>query len=246
VYAFARRPRWLLSHVLVVVLVVVMINLGLWQLRRLDEKRDRNDLIESRMGEPAAPVDEIVDPAAGYDVGDEVRFREATATGTYAVGDEVLVRNRSYDGAPGSWVLTPLVLDGGEAVVVNRGWVPVTGEQALPAEAAAPDGEVAVEGLLEETQERGRFGPTDPAGDELEVLSRVDLARLQEQVEADLYPVWLQLEEQDPAAGDMPTPVQPPDLSEGPHLSYAFQWFTFSAIALIGYPLILRRVAAGR
>jgi surfeit locus 1 family protein len=37
--------------------------------------------------------------------------------------------------------------------------------------------------------------------------------------------------------------VPPPELSEGPHLGYAFQWFTFTVIALVGYPLILRRRA---
>jgi len=55
--------------------------------------------------------------------------------------------------------------------------------------------------------------------------------------------VWLQLEAQDPAQGDTPTPVDPPALTEGPHLGYAVQWFIFTTIALVGYPLILRRRA---
>ena len=38
--------------------------------------------------------------------------------------------------------------------------------------------------------------------------------------------------------------MPPPDLSEGPHLAYSVQWFIFSAIAVIGYPLVLLRVAA--
>ena len=41
-------------------------------------------------------------------------------------------------------------------------------------------------------------------------------------------------------------PVPPPPLSKGPHLSYAVQWFIFSVIALVGYPVILRRQAYGR
>ena len=41
-------------------------------------------------------------------------------------------------------------------------------------------------------------------------------------------------------------PVPPPELSEGPHLGYAVQWFIFSAIAVVGYPLVLRRVALRR
>jgi hypothetical protein len=41
-------------------------------------------------------------------------------------------------------------------------------------------------------------------------------------------------------------PVPPPPLSNGPHLSYAIQWFIFSVIALVGYPIVLRRQAYGR
>jgi surfeit locus 1 family protein len=243
VYAFARQPKWILSHLFVLLLVAAMVFAGFWQLDRLQQRKDRNALITARQDEPIAPVADIVSADEPTGVGGEVRFRQATATGTYDLDAQVLVRNRSFEGAPGSWVLTPLVLDDGTAVVVNRGWVPVTGRQALSPAAAPPTVEVTVEGLLEESQSRGSFGPTDPSGEVLTTLSRVDLDRLQEQVDADLFPVWLQLETQDPAPGAQPTPVEPPELTDGPHLAYAFQWFTFTLIALVGYPLILRRRA---
>lgn len=242
-YGFAKEPKWVLSHLAVLVLVLAMIGAGLWQLDRLQQRKDENELIRARQAEPVGPVDEVVDPADPTDVGDEVRLRRATAEGSYDVEAQVLVRNRSFDGAPGSWVLTPLVLDDGTVLVVNRGWVPVTGDQELPAAAAPPSGRVAVEGILESSQARGSFGPRDPAGEVLDTLSRVDLDRYQEQVDADLYPVWLQLEEQDPPVGERPTPLPAPELDEGPHLSYAVQWFTFTTIAVVGYGLILRRRA---
>jgi surfeit locus 1 family protein len=242
-YAFAREPKWILSHLFVLVLVIAMIAAGFWQLDRLQQKKDRNALVTERQEQPVAPVDEIVAVDDPVSVGDDVRFRPATAEGTYDAAAQVLVRNRTFDGGPGSWVLTPLVLDDGSVLVVNRGWVPVTGDQALDPAAAPPDGPVEVEGLLEASQSRGSFGPTDPSGEVLDTLSRVDLDRYQEQVDADLYPVWLQLEAQDPAQDPPPTPIPPPELTEGPHLGYAFQWFTFATIALIGYPLILRRRA---
>ena len=186
-YAFAREPKWILSHLFVLILVVAMIGAGFWQLDRLQQKKDRNALVTERQEEPVAPIDEIVGADQPTDVGGDVRFRRSTATGTYDVAEQVLVRNRSFDGAPGSWVLTPLVLDDGTALVVNRGWVPVTGDLPVPPESAPPDGEVTVEGLLEESQSRGSFGPTDPSGEDLDTLSRVDLERYQEQV--DVRPV---------------------------------------------------------
>ena len=242
-YAFAREPKWLLSHLLVLLLVAAMIGLGLWQLSRLQEKKERNDLVEARQELPVTPAQELVGADAPTSVGEDVKFREVTATGVYDAEAEVLVRNRTFDGAPGSWVLTPLVLDDGTALVVNRGWVPVTGEQTLSPAARPPSGEVTVEGSLQETQARGAFGPTDPSGEVLDTLSRVDLERYQEQVDADLYPVWLQLADQDPEPGVQPTPVPLPALDQGPHLGYAVQWFTFTLIALVGYPMILRRRA---
>ncbi len=243
-YRFALRPRWVLSHVLVLALVVVMVNLGFWQLRRLDEKRDRNGLIEARMAEPAAALDAIdpdVDP-------DTVTYRRAAATGVYEAADEVLVRGRSLGGQPGVWVLTPLRTADGLGVVVNRGWVGSSGPiDVAPAEATAPGGEVVVTGLLTPTQRKGSFGATDPPEGRLATLARADVERIQAQVGYPLYPVVLQLSAQDPEqASDLPVPLEPPELTEGPHLGYAAQWFIFSGIAVVGYPLILRRQAANR
>ena len=59
---FLLSPRWVLSHLLVVLLAVTMVNLGFWQLRRLDEKRERNALVEARRDEPVVPVEELLAP----------------------------------------------------------------------------------------------------------------------------------------------------------------------------------------
>ena len=44
---------------------------------------------------------------------------------------------------------------------------------------------------------------------------------------------------------DIPIPIPDPDLSEGPHRSYAFQWFTFATIGIVGYVILLRRIHRG-
>ena len=104
-------------------------------------------------------------------------------------------------------------------------------------------------GLVFPSQRRGGIGPTDPAEGRLEVLARADVGRLAAQVDYALLPAYVQLVGSDPpepdAAGDRPVLVAlgPPAPSEGPHLAYAVQWFTFTAIASGGYLLLLRRVA---
>ena len=71
-------------------------------------------------------------------------------------------------------------------------------------------------------------------------------ARLQQQYDPDLYPLWLQLQRSDPPVDEAALPVllPEPDQDEGPHLSYAVQWFLFAAIGVVGWPLVLRRAVA--
>jgi cytochrome oxidase assembly protein ShyY1 len=234
------RPRWLVGTVIAVLLIVLFVNLGLWQLRRLDEKRDRNADIEERSALPVAPVGEVVDPEAGYGEVDELVYRRASAEGRYDADGEVRIRSRSLDGQPGLWVVTPLRLDDGTALAVNRGFVPLSTDVPAP-----PGGELEVTGLLFATQERQGIGPRDPTGGRLDELSRLDLDRLQQQYGGDLFPMWLQLAKSDPpVAGDLPVVLPEPEQDEGPHLSYAVQWFLFATIGAIGWPLVLRRAVA--
>ncbi|MBA3282172.1 MAG: SURF1 family protein [Acidimicrobiia bacterium] len=243
-YRFALRPKWIVSHLFVAALVVAMMAACSWQLSRLQEKKDRNAKVAARTGEPVVGVGTIVEPGS-YDRAEGVEFRRVTATGTYQADQEVLVRSRSRDGAPGSWVLTPLELSDGAAVIVNRGWIPNSGQlQSVPERYAASSGEVTVTGLVRRTETRGRFGPRDPESGVLDNLARADIARLDRQVPQDLLPVYVQLERQRPATrGAAPSAVPIPALDEGPHLSYAVQWAIFTTVALVGYPLILRRRA---
>jgi cytochrome oxidase assembly protein ShyY1 len=247
-WRFLREPKWVIRHVAVVVLITSMVAAGLWQLQRLADKRDSKALVEARQEQPAMPVEEV---ATGGRSAADVQYRAVTATGTFLDQETVVVENRSLNGSAGAWVLTPLQLGDGRAVVVNRGFVGFDrdGEIVAP---PAPAGQVEVPGQQLPGQYRGRIRPRDPADGRLDVLARVDLARYQAQVDEDLLPVYVQAVSSDPPepdpAADAPRLValgatRP---TEGPHLSYAVQWFTFSAIAAGGYVLLLRRVARDR
>ncbi len=265
------RPAWLLSHLLVLALLVTMINLGLWQLRRLDQRLERNDLLEQRSAESSLPVAELA-ASLGIAVGSDgvegsasvgqAEYRPTSAVGRYLASEEVVVRNRSLAGSPGVWVLTPLLLEdgldggsgdgsledgsgGGSAsvLIVNRGWVRQTSADASsrpPAPAA--DGRVEVSGIVRLSETRRGLGVADPPEGRLESLARVDIRRYAEQLEFDVYPFYLQLESQEPPPDEFPVPLQRPSLDSGPHLSYALQWFVFSTIAVVGYPLVLWRL----
>ena len=242
-YRFALRPKWIFSHLFVLALVSAMLWAGFWQLNRLQQKKDRNARVEARTAEPALTDAGLPAPGA-FDAANAVEFRRVRVTGTYQVDQEVLVRSRSFESSPGSWVLSPLTLADGTAVVVNRGWIPNPGDiRSVPAAYRAPTGRVTVSGLARLTETRGRFGSTDPGSGVLTDLARADIARLDAQVPEDLRPMWVQLTTQRPAAARLPRPVPPPELDEGPHFSYAMQWFIFTTVAVVGYPLILHRRA---
>ena len=234
-----RRPRWIISHLLVLVLVVTMVNLGLWQLRRLDERRDANQLIEDRMAAAPVPIDELLGS------GTPAEYRRVLVTGTFSTVGEVYVTNRNLDGLPGSWLLTPLVRDGAVAVVVNRGFVPraVILDPDL-ASVAAPVGEVTVEGLVFETADGASLGRTGDG--EIPELSVADVTTVGEVAGFDVAPVYVQALSYAPAsAADLPSVLPEPVLDEGPHLGYAVQWFIFSTIGVVGYALVLRRITRG-
>jgi cytochrome oxidase assembly protein ShyY1 len=102
--------------------------------------------------------------------------------------------------------------------------------------AAPPSGTVTVTGAL--------FPPDATGGDVLTspTVSRVDLTQLAATLGEEVLPMYVLLAEQDPAQPNgLPRPAPLPELTEGPHLSYALQWFAFATIAIVGLVVLVRR-----
>jgi cytochrome oxidase assembly protein ShyY1 len=247
-YRFLAKPRWIAFHLLVVVLIITMVNLAFWQLRRLHERRHENSRVTAAQAAPPGDVDVLVPAGMALTSASAVEWRNVVATGTYDPAHEVLVRNRSFQEQAGYHVITPLKLADGSAILVNRGWIPLAdkvGEQ--PTIPPPAQGSVQVLGRLRPTQTRGALGPTDPSTGTLTQVARVDINRLQQQDPYPLRAAYVELVEQRPAlTGDLPALVEPPALDDGPHLSYAIQWFLFSGCAVVGWVLVVRKSAKER
>ena len=252
-YRFALKPRWILSHLFVLVMVLGMCRAGIWQWDRLQQRRDINARVEELQQGTPTPVEDLAEPG-DYAEGRKVEYTPVTATGTYLADQSVLVDGADHKGAAGAWVLTPLELDDGTIVIIRRGTIPNPGQlDAVPESVETPSGEVTVEGLARPTETRPEvnlgftklhFERADPSTGTLENMARVDLARLDQQIDGDVLPFSVSLRAQDPAVtADEPLPPNAPDLSEGSHFSYTVQWFTFSLMTVIVYGLILRRRA---
>ncbi|HWL44225.1 MAG TPA: SURF1 family protein [Ilumatobacter sp.] len=238
-YRFLLTPKWIGFHLLVVAGIVTMINLGFWQLRRLDQRRDFNATVEARYDTTPVPLDTILEPTSSdpdEPALDDLEWRPVTVTGSYLAGTSIQIANRSQNGRAGENTVEGFALDDGRTLLVNRGFTPLT--DVAP---GAPAGTVTVTGRLRHTQQRRGAQLADPSEGTLTVAQRVDLERLAAQFDDPLVPMYLDLIESDPADGDpYPEAVVRPDLGEGNHQSYAVQWFLFAGAEAVGWVLAVR------
>ncbi len=248
-YGFVRQPKWILSHLLVLALVASMIGAGVWQLQRLSDRKATNELIEARADSEPARVSNMMATALEVHRNDDgslgdVRYLPVELHGEFA-GETIFIDNRSHEGAPGSWLATPFLLreaveqDADENyVLVIRGFVGrAVVLNATPAELAPPTGQLVLRGLVQPGAGGGAFAQ-DREG--LAAVSRPNVNAIADHFGIELDDVYVQLES--PIEPTL-TAVPRPEPNNGSHLSYAVQWFVFSLIGIVGYPLILRRRA---
>jgi surfeit locus 1 family protein len=218
------RLRWrdLLGAAVALSLAALFVRLGFWQLHRLQERRARNAEIAA-----ARALSPVVLPTAHLDP-DALRDRRATALGVYDYAHERVWAGRTYHGAPGVALLTPLRLADGSAVFVDRGWVPSADARHIDATRYREGDSVAIAGLA-------LLAPRD-RGD-------VDPARLRDSLPYAVLPIVIQLDDTAAAHPAGLARWRTPPLDDGPHLSYAIQWFSFAGIAVVGTAALLRKRA---
>jgi surfeit locus 1 family protein len=202
------------------------VRLGVWQLDRLHQRRERNAVLLAARARPPLEV-------SGSLPADSARDRRLHARGVYDYAQERLWRARSYEGVPGVDLVTPLRLEDGAAVLVDRGWAPSPDAYHVD-QAAYREGDSAVVLGLGMLAPRAR-GDVDPAA-------------LRDSVPYPLLPFVIQ---QLPPAAALGRPLPPglirwpiPEVSDGPHLSYAIQWFSFAVIIVVGSLALARKRAA--
>lgn len=243
---FLLTPKWLGFHLLVLFGVIVMVNLSMWQLDRLEARRDFNASVTARVDLPGEDLDILLGAASSALTSDaalsDLEWRQATAVGEYLPEYEVSIINRSQNGRAGANLITPMRLRDRSVLLVNRGFVPLA--VSFP---DAPSGEVRIRGLLRVSQERRTGQLSDPTNGTLNELQRLNIDRLAAQTPGPLVPMYLQLLDSVPAeTPGLPEPVIRPDLSEGSHLSYAVQWMIFAIAVAVGWVLAVQRTVQQR
>lgn len=207
--------------------VGVTLSLGRWQLNRAAEKQAWQASIDARAQLPVLDARGL----AGISDSDELLHRRIEAVGQWVPDDTVFLDNRQMNGRPGFFALTPLRLDNGTVVLVQRGWAPRNFEDRTRVpQIATPAGLVHVQGRIAPAP--SKLYDMGEAGTGA-IRQNLDLAQFRAETGLALLTVSIQ---QTGASGDGLTRDWP-QINSGvdKHYGYAFQWFGLGALITLLY-----------
>lgn len=224
--------RRVIFVVAVLSVATVMVSLGRWQLRRLHQRRAANAVLASATAMPPLQLPAELARNQAIDSG-----RRIVARGRFDLTGQMLLRGRVQNDGPGLQVVTPFVLDSTATTLwVLRGFVPSPDAVTPPDTILAP-----AEGTVEISGTAFAIPVTRDGGAPLAHLGTTTWQRLDRAVLSRRRPgslsVYLLLAGDSSGAGRLAI-VAPTPLNDGPHLSYAIQWFGM-ALAVITFAVVV-------
>jgi surfeit locus 1 family protein len=224
------RVRLGLFVALALVLATICTRLGFWQISRLHERQARNALVRSRLD--SAEVDIWAVPHDST-----ARFRRVRVTGTPDYAHQMIWAARIHNGSPGVNFLTPYRIPGRDsAVLVDRGWV-YAPDGATVEETRWRDTATTLTGFVESFPDvEGRTFTTRST-----IISRLSYDIVAKALPYPLAHRYVVMIGDSVMAPDRIARLTLPPLDEGPHVSYAIQWFAFALVALIGAGYVVSR-----
>jgi len=222
------RRRTLLFTLFVVVLAITFTLLSRWQWNRHEWRDAVNAQVQAALDAPPVPVTTLL-PDADSLLPPDAQWRHVTATGRYDATRQILVRYRDLDSQNGFEVLTPLLTDAG-VVWIDRGWIPSGAGSADPTPPRPAAGEVRIIGYLRASEPSTRA--VRPETGQVRTITLPALERWYGRPSLDGY---VSLLDEQPPSHAAPAVLPGPEISGGPHVSYAIQWALFALIAIGGY-----------
>ncbi|GAB2459984.1 SURF1 family protein [Jatrophihabitans fulvus] len=229
-----REPRYAALGVLMLVVALVCVACGVWQIFRYESKHDENQVLRANAKLPAVAPAQVLPLVGSRDpTRNGVEFRQLRVSGRYDGAAETLVRNRTDGDATGFLVVTPLQTADATLLIV-RGFVAQPASGAQPAPPSAPSGTVTVLARAQPPESRDdQFGSLPGRQ-----VSSINPRQQAERLGGAVYDGFAQLESGQAGTGGL-TVLPRPDLSnpaggalEPQHFAYVVQWFLFAALAL--------------
>jgi len=201
-----------------------------WQYTRGVDRHERNNVIEERIARP--PIDLTArDTVLGNN-----EWQSISTTGRFDSTQQILLRNRYWEGKYGYEVLTLFTSDSGEKFWVDRGWVKAGATATTaPVVTTVPDTDVSITGRfrLDSSLPRGSFFALPATGEGL-------ISELNAQSALDTEKFYIDLSSGSDSSLTPAAPARLPPLSDGPHKAYALQWLFFGGLIIYGRILIRR------
>jgi surfeit locus 1 family protein len=211
--------RWLFLSISVVT-ALVCVRLGYWQLERLATRRAANALARAALQVRPTLLPGPQSPVTGTRI---------QATGSFDLEHQFVLRGRAHDGAPGVEIVTPFRIEGTDsALLVVRGFVPSDNATSVDLSSLREAGPRTIAGVgFAMASDPDSGGPATRAG--ATTWRRLDLAAVRGRLPYPAYGVAIWQTKESGMSG-MPIRTGAPELTEGPHLNYALQWFAFALI----------------
>lgn len=228
--------KWIITTILVVIGMGILIRLGIWQLDRLEQRRQFNSRVSGQIQQPRL---ELSVSSIAFEL-EDMEYRDVVVHGEYDFENQIALRNQAWQDRYGVNLITPLKISGTDQVVlVDRGWIP--SQDMDPSNWSVYDkaGQVEVNGVIRRSQNKpdfGRISDTVPsAGGKLYLWNLVNIPQIETQLPYELLSIYIsQSPDNSPDGPPFRKEIQL-DLTEGPHLSYAIQWFSFAGILAVIY-----------
>ena len=195
---------------------------GNWQARRAEEKRALGAQFDQSLRSPPIALVPGADTAG-------LIHKHVAVRGRFVAERTVLLDNKLRQGRAGYEVVTPLRLGASEwHVLVDRGWIAAPGSRASLPEVRTPANELEVDGIALERLPRAlELGSAAPG----KVRQNLDVAAFAAESGLRLEPLVIEQhsDSHDGLAREWPRP----DFGVEKHESYALQWYSFAALAIV-------------
>jgi len=209
------------------VVIAATAMLGNWQARRAEFRGNLEAQAQAMAGQPPLMLKHAADATL------EARYRRATAEGEFIADRQILLDNRTHDGVAGYRVLTPLTLDDGSHLLVDRGWIAATARREPP-HAPPPSGRVSIDGRLNLPPASFiELKHLPPVGN---VWQNLDLSEYAKAAGFSVAPMILEQAPSRPVAPTADGLVRDwpaPDLGRDKNIGYMWQWYGFAALTAV-------------
>lgn len=238
IFNYQFKPK-LIPTIATLLLLLLMINLGMWQSNKADLKQAKRILFEQQEKNGVVSLG-LVD----VDL-ETMRFRRIALRGNFEPEFQILLDNKVYKGQAGYHVVTPLHISGSaKRILVNRGWIPVGADRNVLPKIDTVGSQVEVTGYLQDFS--GRYielGSGQAAAEEWQaVWQNLDIERYKKLVKYEIQPAMLLLDSSSTAGGFAREWLKPDDRMEV-NRGYAIQWYFMSlALFIIFIVTNLKRV----